>query len=78
MTIWCTAASTGEEPYSIAIACAEARGSHRHNVDILASDIDSSVLSKAKKGVYPLESVQKLSMERKKAFFLKGKGGQPR
>lgn len=74
LKIWCAAASSGEEPYSIAIACAEARGSHRHNIDILASDIDSAVLSKAKTAVYPLDAVRKLSEERKKAFFLKGKG----
>ena len=40
--IWCAAASTGEEPYSLAITCAESLGLHA-NVKILATDIDTNV-----------------------------------
>ncbi len=74
LRIWCAAASSGEEPYSIAMACAEARGSFKHNIDIIASDIDSNVLQKARSAVYPITAVQKVAKKRKESFFLRGKG----
>ena len=43
--IWCSAASTGEEPYSIAITCCELYGSMTPPVEIIASDIDTQVLA---------------------------------
>lgn len=74
LTIWCAACSSGEEPYSIAMTCAEARGCLKHNISILASDIDSKMLDKAKAGIYPIAQVEKLSLARRKQFFHKGKG----
>ena len=73
-TIWCCAASTGEEPYSIAIAACEAFGTDTPPVRILATDIDTAVLETAREGVYPLERIGLLSPERKRAFFLRGSG----
>ena len=72
--IWCAASSTGEEPYSIAMVVAEAFGSFKTPIKIIASDIDSKVLAKAKAGVYPLASISKIPIERQKQFFHKGKG----
>lgn len=72
--IWCAASSTGEEPYSIAMVVAETFGSFKTPVKIIASDIDSKVLAKAKAGVYPLASISKIPIERQKQFFHKGKG----
>jgi len=74
--IWCSAASTGEEPYSIAITVAETFGSNASHVSIFASDLDTNVLETARKGVYPLERVEKLSPERLRKFFLRGTGNQ--
>ncbi|MBI4741963.1 MAG: chemotaxis protein CheR [Betaproteobacteria bacterium] len=74
--IWCSAASTGEEPYSIAMTVIEAFGTANVPVTIMASDLDTNVLAVAEKGVYPMERVEKLSPERLKRFFLKGSGGQ--
>ncbi|WP_334050522.1 CheR family methyltransferase [Alteromonas gracilis] len=74
--IWCAASSTGEEPYSIAMVVAEAFGSFKTPVKIIASDIDSKVLAKAKAGVYPLASISKIPIERQKQFFHKGKGAR--
>ncbi|WP_059415742.1 CheR family methyltransferase [Cupriavidus basilensis] len=71
-SVWCSAASTGEEPYSIAITLAEALGDRAGTV--LATDIDTQVLAKARAGVYTAEQVSKLSAERLKRFFLKGTG----
>ena len=72
LRIWCNAASTGEEPYSIAMTVAEASGAG-HGVKITASDIDTKVLATASRGVYAADS-RGLSPERLRAHFLRGKG----
>lgn len=72
--IWCSAASTGEEPYSIAIAACEAFGTLSPPVSIIATDIDTQVLATAERGVYPLERIERLSSERKRSFFQRGTG----
>lgn len=72
--IWCSAASTGEEPYTIAMTACEAFGTLRPPVEIIATDIDTNVLATAARGVYPDDRVSKLSVERRKQFFQKGTG----
>lgn len=74
--IWCSAASTGEEPYTIAMTACEAFGNMHPPVEIIATDIDTNVLATASRGVYPYERVSKLSETRRKAFFQKGTGAQ--
>jgi chemotaxis protein methyltransferase CheR len=74
MRIWCAAASTGEEPYSIAITLAEAFGTYAPPVEIIASDIDSNVLREASAGIYSLARLDSVSLSRKKDFFQRGKG----
>lgn len=72
--IWCSAASTGEEPYTIAMTACEAFNTLKPPVEIVATDIDTNVLATASRGLYPMDRVAKLSLERKKRFFLKGSG----
>jgi len=74
VSLWCSAASTGEEPYSMAMTAIEASGSTAPKVRIIASDVDTSVLTKAEAGVYTLERIEKLSPERLRRFFLRGSG----
>ena len=69
--IWCSAASTGEEPYSIAMTVVEAFGSYSVPVSIIATDLDTSVLATAAKGIYPQDRVDKLSPERLNRFFVR-------
>jgi chemotaxis protein methyltransferase CheR len=76
LTIWCSASSTGEEPYSIAMTMCEAFDTLSPPVQIIATDIDTNVLATAAAGVYPIERLDKLETERKRRFFLKGKGAQ--
>jgi chemotaxis protein methyltransferase CheR len=76
LSVWCSASSTGEEPYSIAMTLCEAFGSLTPPVQIIATDIDTSVLATASEGVYGIERVEKLAPERLKMFFLRGKGNQ--
>ena len=70
--IWCCAASTGEEPYSIAMTCSEALGSSAQ-VQISASDIDTNVLIAAKRGVYNADA-RGLDPTRMRNFFMRGTG----
>ncbi|MCH1930148.1 chemotaxis protein CheR [Shewanella sp. A25] len=74
--IWCAASSTGEEPYSIAMTVAEHFGSFNTPIDIIASDIDSVVLAKAEKGIYPIDRVSAVSESRKQCFFHRGVGSR--
>jgi len=76
VSVWCSAASTGEEPYSIAMTLIEALGSRAGSASVVATDIDTQVLAKAATGVFTMEQVSKLSPERLKRFFLKGSGAQ--
>jgi chemotaxis protein methyltransferase CheR len=72
--VWCSAASTGEEPYSIVMTAMEALGA-RANFTLSASDIDSKVLTTASNGVYKMESLKGLDATQTQRFFLRGKGG---
>ena len=72
--LWCSAASTGEEPYTMAMTMIEAFGSYTPPVEIVATDIDTNVLAKATKGVYSLDSVKSLPPETLKRYFLRGTG----
>ena len=58
--IWCTACATGQEPYSLAMGL-KALGAKLAGwrVDILATDIATEVLEKAKAGVYSQFEVQR-------------------
>lgn len=70
-SIWCSASSTGEEPYSIAITACEAFDNLRPPVKIIATDLDTNVLEVAKTGIYPGEEVQKLAPLRVQRYFNK-------
>jgi chemotaxis protein methyltransferase CheR len=75
VSIWCSAASTGEEAWSLAMTACEAFGRNTPPVHIIASDIDTNVLATAEAGVYPADRLEKMSAERTKRFFLRGRGG---
>ncbi len=70
LTIWSAAASTGEEPYSIAIVCNEfALKNKQFMYKIYATDINSDVLSVAKEGIYFERSFRETPPEYKKKYF---------
>jgi len=70
--IWCNAASTGEEPYSIAMTVVETLGAST-GARIVASDIDTKVLATASRGVYPADA-RGLSPERLRRHCQRGTG----
>ena len=58
--IWCAAASSGQEPYSLAIMLQEAKAKlagWRH--EIIGTDISHDILNKAKAGLYSQFEVQR-------------------
>jgi chemotaxis protein methyltransferase CheR len=70
--LWCNAASTGEEPYSIAMTVAESIGLSSQ-VKLLATDIDTKVLATAQRGIYAADS-RGLSPQRLQQHFMRGTG----
>jgi chemotaxis protein methyltransferase CheR len=79
MRIWSAACSTGEEPYSIVIALREALGAEcpQWKLEVIASDIDTGVLARAKTGVYDagaLDPVRETDPALIPRCFLRGKG----
>ncbi|TAA73711.1 MAG: chemotaxis protein methyltransferase CheR [Candidatus Electronema aureum] len=73
-SVWCSAASTGEEPYSIVMTALDTLGTHP-KFSLVASDIDSKVLASAARGVYRLDGLKGIDAGRMQRFFLRGKGG---
>lgn len=60
LRIWCAAASTGQEPYSLAILLQEeAKQLAGWNCSILGTDISEEVLERAKSGIYTHFEVQR-------------------
>ena len=74
LQVWCCAASTGEEPWSLAITACEAFDTLTPPVRILATDIDTNVLQAAARGTYPLERIDAIETPRKRRFFQRGAG----
>lgn len=72
--VWSAAASSGEEPYSIAITLADALGVDSGCWKIFASDIDTQVLGKAQAGVYRLQELKALSAQQLQRYFMRGTG----
>lgn len=69
LRIWCAAASTGQEPYTIAMTAAEAMPANANRVRILATDIDLEVLKKASVGVYEEREMQGLNPVLRHKYF---------
>ncbi len=72
--VWSAAASTGEEPYSIAITLADALGMAPGRWKVFASDIDTEVLEKARSGIYRLSELKTLSPQQLQRYFMRGTG----
>ena len=74
LQIWSCAASTGEEPYSLAITACETFGSLTPPVRIMATDVDTQVLATGAQGVYALERIAGLDPALKRRYFQRGTG----
>ena len=68
--IWCAAASTGEEPYSLAMVLDDYLGNN--NWDLLATDISRKVLLHAERGYYRMERLEYMPQAYLKSYCLRG------
>ncbi len=72
--LWCSACSTGEEAYSLAITAVDAFSGFDNPVRIVASDLDTKVLEVARSGRYKPESLAKVPAQQIDKFFVPVKG----
>ena len=72
--VWSAACSSGEEPYSIAMALLAAfpEGWDLH---VLASDLSTKVLDRARAAVWPIEKATEIPEAHRRAYMLRGFGG---
>ncbi|MGH7930510.1 MAG: CheR family methyltransferase [Candidatus Binatia bacterium] len=74
---WSAGCSSGEEPYSLAMVLwSHLVPSTGWQIQILATDISTRVLKRARKGIWPLEKAKDIPPEYLKRFMLKGTGKQ--
>ena len=75
LRVWCAAASSGEEPYTMAIVLAEYfRGNAAIDWQVEASDISHRMLDQARQGIYPLDTRHALTPELLRRYFERGVG----
>ena len=74
---WSAACSTGEEPYSLAMAMLHRfPPSSGWQVEIVATDLSNKVLAAARAGLWPIEKAGDIPLHYRKAFMLRGTGSQ--
>lgn len=74
LRIWSAGCSTGEEPYSIAITLAESGRLSGWDTRILATDIDTNVVTRASAGVYADDRIQGIDPQCLRRWFQRGSG----
>ena len=75
--VWSAGCSTGEEPYSIAMAfLSRFPPSSGWEIDILATDLSTRVLDRARAAVWPIEKAREIPSHFLSAFMLRGTGSQ--
>lgn len=77
LTVWSAGCSTGEEPYSLAMLLLKHFPPDQGwLVEILATDISTRVLEKARAAMFPIEKSKEIPREFLRAYMLKGTGEQ--
>jgi chemotaxis protein methyltransferase CheR len=77
LRVWSAGCSTGEEPYSLAMLLLKHFPPEQGwELEVLATDICTRVLERARSAVYPLEKAEEIPPEFLRAYMLKGRGEQ--
>jgi chemotaxis protein methyltransferase CheR len=75
LRIWSAGCSSGEEPYSLAMLLLKHFPEDKGwDLEVLATDISTRVLEKARAAIYPIEKSKEIPAEHLRAYMLKGKG----
>lgn len=72
LRVWSAACSSGEEPYSIAMVLDEMLGDEPW--DVVASDLSSRILEKARSGLFPIARLPEIPKPYLNRYCLKGVG----
>lgn len=73
--VWSAGCATGEEPYTLAMVFHHFfAGKNGWDIKILASDVNTETLEKARKGVYSRQEVENVPFELLKKYFKLGTG----
>lgn len=75
LRIWSCACSTGEEPYSIAMIAHRELAREGYAIEIVASDIDTEVLSRAHDAIYSAEQVAEVPPDLRARYLEQVDGG---
>lgn len=74
LVIWSAGCSSGEEPYTLAMVLKEFGSQYpRFNFLVLATDISTAVLDKARMGIYDQEKIAPVPMALRKKYLLKSR-----
>lgn len=72
--VWSAGCSTGEEPYTLAIVLSEyAQNAPGFRFRVLATDISTEVLEKARLGIFKRELVKPVPMALQRAYFMRSR-----
>ncbi len=74
LRLWSAGCSTGEEPYTMAVTALEAAQGLNAEIRILATDISTRVLQKARQGIYPADRVKSVPPDLLRKYFQMGQG----
>jgi chemotaxis protein methyltransferase CheR len=75
LRVWSAACSTGEEPYSLAMALlSEFPASDGWNVEVIGTDLSTKVLARAATGIWRVEKIKGVPLEYQRKYLLKGFG----
>lgn len=78
LNIWSAGCSSGEEPYTLAMVLSEFFSTTRslNRFSILATDISTQILAKAKKAIYRKETVEPVPAMCRQKYLMRGKDSQ--
>ena len=72
---WSAGCSSGEEPYTIAITLLDTIQRGRWDIKVLATDISTRILEKAKAGIYPAERIEPVPVQQRNKYMVAKKCG---
>lgn len=77
LRVWSAACSSGEEPYSLAMALVgRLPAASGWEVDILATDVSTRMLQRASAALWPIAKSAEIPQQHLKSFMLEGQGAQ--